>query len=101
MKALQKDLFFRQKASQVGDFIPRQAVSSWSYSNMQEINLGAHSEMRMESGGRDGGCEEDENLDFESELQTSRKDTCCQCSAEGASPSPSEGLTGKVSNNIS
>lgn len=54
MKALQKDLFFRQKASQVGDFIARQAVSSWSYSNMQEIKLGARSETRMESGGREG-----------------------------------------------
>lgn len=59
MKALQKDLFFRQKASQVGDFILRQAVSSWSYSNTQEINPGARSEMRMESGGRERGPEED------------------------------------------
>lgn len=75
MKALQKDLFFRQKASQVGDFIPRQAVSSWSYSNMQEINLGARSEMRMESGSREGGPEEDKILDPETELGTSREDT--------------------------
>lgn len=47
MKALQKDLFFRQKASQVGDFILRQAVSSWSYSNMQEIKPGARSGQRV------------------------------------------------------
>lgn len=101
MKALQKDLFFRQKASQVGDFIPRQAVSSWSYSNMQEINLGARSEMRMESGGSEGGPEEDRVLDSETELGTSREDTCCQRSAVGTRPSPFEGLTGKVSSSIS
>jgi len=101
MKALQKDLFFRQKASQVGDFIPRQAVSSWSYSNTQEINLGARSEMRMESRGREGAPEEDKSLDSEAELGTSRADTCCRCSAVGTRPSPSEGLTGKVSSSIS
>lgn len=78
MKALQKDLFFRQKASQVGDFILRQAVSSWSYSNMQEINPGARSETRMESGGRERGPEEDKSLDCETELRTSREGTCCQ-----------------------
>lgn len=67
MKALQKDLFFRQKASQVGDFILRQAVSSWSYSNMQEIKPGAGSEMRTGSGGRERGPEEDESLKPSSE----------------------------------
>lgn len=73
MKALQKDLFFRQKASQVGDFIPRQAVSSWSYSNTQEINPGARSETRMESGGREGGPEEDQSLGSEAQLGAAGK----------------------------
>lgn len=37
----------------------------------------------------------------EAELETSRRDACCQPSAVGTCPSPSEGLTGKASSSIS
>lgn len=91
MKALQKDLFFRQKASQVGDFILRQAVSSWSYSNMQEIKAGAGSEMRMESGGRERGPEEDKRL----------KPGSGRVLLSGARPSALQGSPGTVTSDIS
>lgn len=96
MKALQKDLFFRQKASQVGDFILRQAVSSWSYSNMQEINPGAGSEMRMESGGRERGPEEDRAW-----ILTASSEEAEKVPAVSSPSKPLEGLTGTVSSSIS